>query len=144
MVLLLPDFRVRQRDYLLEITRAMTAQLDVGEVLRLILRASVAMLAGEAGLIALHDPRAGRMRVRAVYGVVAEHVSVFEPLLAPEIIDPETHAFDPAEFDRRLRSVAQALDLPLRQAVALPMYLGHEAIGMIYVVPHVFRNGFPQ
>ncbi len=133
MVLLLPDFRVRQRDYLLEITRAMTAQLDVGEVLRLILRASVAMLAGEVGLIALHDPRAARTRVRAVYGVGAEHVSVFEPLLAPEIIDPETHAFDPAEFDRRLRSVAQALDLPLRQAVALPMYLGHEAIGMIYV-----------
>ena len=27
---LLPDYRVRQRDYLLEISRAITAQLDVG------------------------------------------------------------------------------------------------------------------
>ena len=37
-MVLLPDYRVRQRDFLLEISRAMTVQLDLGEVLRLILR----------------------------------------------------------------------------------------------------------
>src|SRR5690606_9176986 len=50
---LLPDYRVRQRDYLLNISRALTSQLDLGEVLRMILQAAASMLSGEVGLIAL-------------------------------------------------------------------------------------------
>ena len=50
---LLPDFRVRQRDYLLEIARALTEELDLNKLLGRILRISVEMLAGQAGLIAL-------------------------------------------------------------------------------------------
>jgi hypothetical protein len=43
-MLTLLDFRVRQRDFLLEISRAITEQLDLSEVLRRVLNASVAML----------------------------------------------------------------------------------------------------
>ena len=39
-----PDIRVQQRDYLLEILRALTAKLDLSEVLRMILEAAVEML----------------------------------------------------------------------------------------------------
>ncbi len=31
---MLPDYRVRQRDYLLEISRALTSRLNLNEVLR--------------------------------------------------------------------------------------------------------------
>ena len=52
---LLPDQRVRQRDYLLEIIRALTEQLDLETVLERILRAALDLLTGRAGLIALHE-----------------------------------------------------------------------------------------
>ena len=50
---MLPDFRVRQRDYLLEISRALTQELDLDKLLERILNISIEMLAGQAGLIAL-------------------------------------------------------------------------------------------
>ena len=46
---LLPDFRVRQRDYLLEISRAITQELDLDKLLARILSISIEMLAGQAG-----------------------------------------------------------------------------------------------
>ncbi len=52
---MLPDYRTRQRDYLLEIARAMTQELDLEKLLERILRLSVEILAGQAGLIALQD-----------------------------------------------------------------------------------------
>ncbi len=52
---MLPDFRVRQRDYLLEIAQALTEELDLSTLLDRILGISIEMLAGRAGLIALHD-----------------------------------------------------------------------------------------
>ena len=53
--MMLPDYRTRQRDYLLEIARAMTQELDLEKLLERILRLSVDILAGQAGLIALQD-----------------------------------------------------------------------------------------
>ena len=54
---MLPDFRVRQRDYLLEIARALTQELDLDKLLTRILRISIEMLAGQAGIIALSPGR---------------------------------------------------------------------------------------
>jgi hypothetical protein len=50
---MLPDIRVRQRDYLLEILRAITQELDLDKLLGRILDISIEMLAGQAGVIAL-------------------------------------------------------------------------------------------
>ena len=52
---MLPDFRVRQRDYLLEIARALTQELDLDKLLARILRISIEMLAGQAGILALKE-----------------------------------------------------------------------------------------
>lgn len=54
---MLPDIRVRQRDYLLEISRALTEELDLDKLLGRILKYSIEMLAGHAGFIALNDPQ---------------------------------------------------------------------------------------
>jgi GAF domain-containing protein len=64
---MLADFRIRQRDYLLEISRAISAQLDLAAVLRLILEAAVEMVSGQAGLIALRQEDGG-FAVRARSG----------------------------------------------------------------------------
>ena len=50
---MLTDYRIRQRDHLLEIVRALTQQLDLDAILIRILRAATEMLAGRAGLIGL-------------------------------------------------------------------------------------------
>ena len=50
---MLPDFRLRQREYLLEISRAMSARLDLSSLLELSLKSAVEIIAGQAGLITL-------------------------------------------------------------------------------------------
>ena len=52
----LVDVRVLQREYLLAISRAMTAELDLGDLLRLILQSAVELVSGTAGIIALLVP----------------------------------------------------------------------------------------
>ena len=58
------DYRLRQRDYLLQISRAMTARLDLAPLLELTLKSAVELLRGQVGLIVLGDAD-GAMHVRA-------------------------------------------------------------------------------
>jgi len=51
---MLPDLRVRQRDYLLEISRALTKELDLDALLERILKISIEMLSGQAGFCLLY------------------------------------------------------------------------------------------
>jgi len=64
-------YQLRQREYLLQITRAMTSRLDLPSLLSLIISSAVDMLQGELGFIALrgHD---GHLEIRASYGIPAE------------------------------------------------------------------------
>ncbi len=86
---MLPDYRTRQRDYLLEIARAMTQELDLEKLLERILRLSVEILAGQAGLIALQDDaksgvedEAGSWRIAAAHGISPTVLEHLEPLLS--------------------------------------------------------------
>ena len=54
-MLTLPDLRVRQRDFLLQISRAITAQLDLDEVLKRVLQASAIMTNAKVGVVALSE-----------------------------------------------------------------------------------------
>src|SRR5512142_755214 len=130
-MLMLPDYRVRQRDFLLEISRALTSQLDLDEVLRLILEAAVSMLAGSVGLIALREPDR-TFKARATIGVGEEHIRLFGPLL-DGITDDTEQGLDIEELDRKMRLVARRLDIRLRQVVALPLLMRGEVVGVIFV-----------
>jgi PAS domain S-box-containing protein len=131
-MLILPDYRVRQRDYLLQIARALTSRLDVGEVLRLILGASLAMLSGEVGLIALREED-NRFRARASVGVPAEKLHVFKPLLENIFIDEQHGGIRYDQLELKMRLVARALDMRLRQVITLPMLMGDQVLGVIFV-----------
>ena len=86
---MLPDFRVRQRDYLLEIARALTEELDANKLLERILAISVEMLAGQAGLIALRSG-AGGWRIPVSSGIPPALLRYIEAYLShlPESDDP--------------------------------------------------------
>ncbi len=98
---LIATYQLRQREYLLRITRAMTSRLDLPSLLRLILESAAAMLAAPAGLIVLDDAAAAvpladgqsmveddePFRIRAVYGIPKQLLPAFRPLLK---IAPQT------------------------------------------------------
>jgi len=124
------DYLLRQRDYLLSISRAMTARLDLPSVLRLILEKAVEMLRGEAGLIALLG-RDQALHVRASYGLPSRAPQLFTPLLTDI---PLSHAHWPIpDLYTRLQLVAASAGISLRQVVGLPLILEDKLIGVIYV-----------
>ena len=130
-MLLLPDFRVQQRDYLLEIARAMTSQLNLDGVLRLILKSAASMLGGDVALVALQDDD-GSFHARATYGVDIAQLHLFKPLLDDIVDDPAT-GLNYALLDLKMKLVARALDLRLRQVIALPMIIHEEMVGVLFV-----------
>ena len=120
-----PDQRLRQREQLLQVSRAITAQLDLTSVLDLVIDVAVDLLAGTAGLIALRDED-GSMRVGAAPGLPREIWPAFNALLVTSLEDRHALA-------QRLQEVALDTRLPLRQVIALPLVFRQTSVGVIYV-----------
>ncbi|MCC6799997.1 MAG: PAS domain S-box protein [Anaerolineae bacterium] len=127
---LLPDYRVRQRDYLLNISRALTSQLDLAEVLRMILQAAASMLSGEVALIALRESDA--FRVRAVIGLAADDARTFDAILR-DLDNESSTTIDMNATYSRMRKAAHGLDFNLSQIVALPMVMAGDMLGILFV-----------
>jgi signal transduction histidine kinase len=126
----LVDVRILQREYLLAISRAMSAELHLHDLLRLILQSAVELVSGQAGMVALVDPDNKKLRVAAIYGIPAHLVDHFAPLLHDL---PDAEEGEREELMRRLRIVAQEANLALTQVIRLPMRVGGSVIGLIYV-----------
>ena len=128
--MMLPDFRVRQRDYLLEISRALTQELDLEKLLARILRIAIEMLAGQAGLIALKEQEG--WRVAAAHGIAPAFLSYLTPLLAEENV----RELDVTELNRMLKSLTYTASQGLLNGTALPLATHGQVIGVIFI----FRN----
>lgn len=131
---MLPDFRVRQRDYLLEISRAITQELNLDTLLARILRISVEMLAGQAGLIALRQEQGG-WTVAASHGIPPAFLRYLEPLLT-ELPEYKDQAFELPEINRLLQNLTRAASMGLLTGVGLPLIVRKQVIGVIFI----FRN----
>jgi PAS domain S-box-containing protein len=126
------DYRIRQRDYLISIARALVSRLNVRAVLRLILQASVDMLQGHAGLIALQTQESlgeaegfdkRQFTFGASYGLPPGLLQAFKPLVE-DVPEFTTSAdFSIPNLAEKLKQIAQETGLLLRQVVALPMTL---------------------
>jgi GAF domain-containing protein len=127
---MLPDFRVRQRDYLLEISRALTQELDLEKLLARILRISIEMLAGQAGLIALKEQDG--WRVATAHGIAPAFLSYLAPLLAEE----KVRELDVDELNRMLKNLTYTASKGLLNGVGLPLSAHGQLIGVIFI----FRN----
>jgi PAS domain S-box-containing protein len=139
---MLPDYRVRQRDYLLEISRILTQELDQDILLRRILDISVEMLSGQAGLIALRSEQGG-WRVGVTHGIPEPFLRYLEPLLTtvPDHEDPQN--FELPEINRVLQRLTQQVSLGLLTGVGLPLIARQKVIGVIFIFrsyPGVFSS----
>ena len=132
---MLPDFRVRQRDYLLEIGRAITQELNLDKLLARILDISAEMLAGQAGLIALRKEEGG-WTVAASHGIPPSFLNYLDPLLGaiPDYDDPAL--FELPKINSLLQQVTRIASLGLLGGVGLPLIVHSQVIGMIFI----FRN----
>jgi signal transduction histidine kinase len=124
---MLPDFRVRQRDYLLEIARALTQELDSEKLLMRILRISIEMLAGQAGLLALMEKEG--WRVAAAHGIPPAFLRYLEPLLAEE----QTSELNVDELNRMLKELTYTASMGLLNGVGLPLVAHGQVIGVIFI-----------
>jgi K+-sensing histidine kinase KdpD len=128
---MLPDIRVRQRDYLLEISRALTEELDLDKLLSRILKYAIEMMAGHAGFIALSSQR-GNWFLAVADGLPDAIKRFLDAWLEkiPPVQDP-TNLQIP-ELNRLL----QQISMGNLSAVGLPLIAQSEVIGFIYI----FRN----
>lgn len=131
----MPDFRVRQRDYLLEITRAITQELNLDNLLARILRISAEMLAGQAGLIALRAEQGG-WTVAASHGIPPAFLRYLDPLLAAVPENKDQEYFELPEINRLLQRLTRAASMGLLTGVGLPLIVRQQVIGVIFI----FRN----
>lgn len=132
---MLPDFRVRQRDYLLEITRTITQELDLDAVLARIVRISAEMLAGQAGLIALRKEDGG-WEVASSHGIPASFVRYLNTLMSQ--IQPRDDPFQEElpQVNQLLQEISNLASVGLLTWVGLPMQAFERLIGVVYI----FRN----
>lgn len=161
---LMATYQLRQREYLLRITRAMTSRLDLPSLLKLILASAAEMVASPAGLIVLGEEEVSNLtdeevieekthfRIRAAYGIPPQILSAFRPLLSawPVVQSPESsfgetegHGFPSTselyrqELERRVQIVEENLGHQLGQVIGLPLLFEEEVLGVIYL----FRGG---
>ncbi len=124
---MLPDFRVRQRDYLLEISRLLTQELDLDKLLARILRISIEMLAGQAGILALKETSG--WQVASAHGIPPAFLSYLEPLLS----DEKGAELNPVELNRMLKDLTYTASMGLLNGVGIPLSAHGQVIGVIFI-----------
>lgn len=129
---MLPDFRVRQRDYLLEIARALTQELDLETLLDRILQISEEMLAGQAGLIALREP-SGNWRVSVSHSIPKQFLRFIEPLLSSVSEQAAEERSEIPEINRILKELTFSASLGFLTGVGLPLIARQKVIGVIFI-----------
>lgn len=128
---MLPDIRVRQRDYLLEISRGLTEELDLDKLLSRILKYAIEMLAGQAGFIALSNAK-GHWSLAVSDGLPLAIQQFLNAWLdkIPPITDPQNLQIP------EINHLLQQISMGNLSAVGLPLVARREVIGYIYI----FRN----
>lgn len=149
---LLATYQLRQREYLLRITRAMTSRLDLPSLLTLILNSAAEIVGCRAGLIALerdplvqleYDVVGTRFQARATYNVPPQYIPAFSPLLdvgpfvtfeedggVAQDVDPEAIFLD---LQARVQEAENRLGVTLGQVLGIPLLFEDELLGIIYL-----------
>ncbi len=153
---LLATYQLRQREYLLRITRAMTSRLDLPSLLRLILSGAAEMVGCRTALLMLArdtvpmDAQSlikSTFEIRAAVGINPQLLSAFEPLLdvMPILSENDSNHSEAPQLDPyfldlqgRVRLVEERLGTPLGQVIGLPLLFEDILLGVIYL----FRNEY--
>jgi PAS domain S-box-containing protein len=147
---LMATYQLRQREYLLRITRALTSRLDLPSLLKLILGSAAELVGCRAGLIVLEAGVGANRKANAIVstyqisayvGISAQYLAAFEPLLDilplvhGALEEDEIQQYEPHHLDlqARVRMVEERLGTPLGQVVGLPLMYEEELLGVIYL-----------
>ncbi len=136
--LLLPDRRLQQRDYLLRIAQAMTARLDLREVLAIVIRYAVDITGGRAGAIAMRQGD-GNLKPVASYRLEGVFEERLEDALHPAPGRPAKGPAGGSDSDSAPVANVRALEGPRPEAsrrerlVSLPLELAGEEMGRIII-----------
>jgi len=139
---MLPDFRVRQRDYLLEITKALTQDLDLDRLLSRILSISIEMLSGNGGLIALRSEE-GKWQIQVSQGLAPSFLHFLEPSLAEIPTQDSDSQSELPEIGRRLNELTEAASMGQLTSVGLTLMTRQKILGGIFIFrkyPGIFSN----
>jgi len=129
------SYQLRQREYLLQISRAMTSRLDLPSLLRQILTSAAEIVGAEAGLIALRRGQSDTLAIHASYGIPVALLPRFTPLLTDFPVRAEEYGMP--NLQAKMNLVVRAIRLPLHQVIALPLTFEERLLGLIYL----FRSG---
>jgi PAS domain S-box-containing protein len=129
---LLPDFRVRQRDYLLEIAQAITQELNLDKLLKRILQLTADLLSGHAGLVALRGEEQG-WKIAVSHGINPEFIKYLDPLLADVPDNEDPASFEVAHINTILNQIARRSSWGMLSGVGLPLIVHNNVIGVIFI-----------
>jgi signal transduction histidine kinase len=129
---MLPDSRVRQRDFLLEISRALTQELDLDRVLGRILDIALDMLGGQAGLIALRTGNNG-WHMRVSRGLPAIYLDQIAPYLAKVPLESNPEETEIPEINRWLNEFITAASMGFYSGVGIPLITRQHVVGVIFI-----------
>ena len=129
---MLPDHRIRQRDYLLEITRSLTQELNLDILLKRILELAAELLAGKAGLIALRE-EGGGWNIGASYGIKPTFLQYLNPILAEVPENDDQAGQELPQVNRMLQLLTKRASLNLLTGVGLPLISEKRVIGLIFI-----------
>jgi signal transduction histidine kinase len=129
---MLPDSRVRQRDFLLEISRALTQELDLDRVLGRILDITLDMLGGQAGLIALRTGING-WHVRVSRGLPSPYLDLINPFLAKVPLENDPEQAELPEINRWLNNLVATASMGLFTGVGIPLVTRQHVVGVIFI-----------
>lgn len=129
---MLPDHRIRQRDYLLEITRSLTQELNLDILLQRILELAAEMLAGKAGLIALREEQGG-WNIGASYEIQPTFLQYIKPILAEVPEKEDQVGQELPQVNRMLQLLTQRASMNLLTGVGLPLISEKRVIGLIFI-----------
>lgn len=128
---MLPDYRVRQREYLLEISRALTEELDLNTLLERILQISVEMLSGHSGFIALTEENQG-WHLAVSKGIPPALSTYLENWLS----DLREDLTEDSQYIPEINKMLSDISMGMITGVGLPLLVQKKPIGQIFV----FRN----
>jgi PAS domain S-box-containing protein len=125
---MLPSYRIRQRDYLLEISRALTEELNLEALLTRILSISVEMLSGQAGFISLTDENEN-WSIKVAQGIPSALVSRLDVWMRS--LGKSNHMPD---LLPEVNSYLNEVSMGALKGVGLPLVVQRKQIGVIYVL----------
>ena len=125
---MLPSYRIRQRDYLLEISRALTEELNLEALLTRILSISVDMLSGQAGFISLNDENEN-WNIKVAQGIPSALISRLNTWMR-NLGQTDTVPDLLPEVNNYLKEVSMGA----LRGIGLPLVVQRKQIGVIYVL----------